>query len=753
MSSTPPAHPERRRWARIETASPARLSLNGTAWEGLAQNLSLGGTFMTFARNVSAAENQPIQLGLQTDAGVLELKGTIRSLREIGQEPTAPVDAVQGLAVEFETLDAIREQIFVSILDALRERSVSVRLVGLLAPQDTGDLLLEISAAGADPVEIAEAPLDSADAEGDASDAPEIISRPVECRNPLGRRIAAYYDAPIEPAPDAPLVVIAPGYGDTKKEYIPLAYYLAGNGFHVLRYDHTNHVGESEGDIADATLSGMEQDLGAVLDYASRTWPGAPRAVIATSLSGRVAFKSMTRAPQAELLVLLASVVDLQATLTAVHQEDHMVAFLRGGGLGVMNVLGFNIDADRFLGDAIKAGYATLANTLQDARQIRTPVIFFAAEHDAWVALESVKAVQQALDDERVRVYLIPEALHRVQENPRKARAVFRRLVACCLEQLLPEAPVRNILEPSRRAIGLQSRLERERARAHHHMAKTDMVEFWRDYLDNFHYIANVSDYWQLLDHIYRMAGSLHGGMRLLDAGCGNGNFGMFLLINQTYRLRNGAAQGAEPIQYVGVDFIQPALANARLNLARTAAEIRGKFALSAAMPSLPMDFSLLAADLNMPLPFRDGQFDRVVCNLVIGYLQEPSFLIKEFLRVLSPAGRLIITNLKPHPDLSQIYRNFVLSTDRPEELQEARHLLNNSGKIIQAESNGVFRFFDRQELAMLLLASGAVQPRVYSTFANQAYLAAADKADPMPEAHAIHSAAGHRPRGPVIPA
>ncbi len=751
MPNTPPAHPDRRRWTRVETTAPARLSRNGTAWEGLARNLSRGGTFMTFARNVSATENQPIQLGLQTDAGLLELKGTIRSLREIGEEPSAAADAVQGLAVEFEALDAIREQILISILDALRERAVSVRLVGLLVPQDTGDLLLEISAAGAEPVEPAET-LPDATEEG-APDAPAVSSRPVECCNPLGRRIAAYHDAPTEPTPSAPLVVIAPGYGDTKKEYVPLAYYLAGNGFHVLRYDHTNHVGESEGDIADATLSGMEQDLGAILDYASRTWPGAPRAVIATSLSGRVAFKSMARAPQAELLVLLSSVVDLQATLAAVHQEDHMVAFLRGGRLGVMNVLGFNIDADRFLGDAIKAGYATLANTLQDAQQIRTPVIFFAAEHDAWVALESVKTVQQALGGGRVRVYLIPEALHRVQENPRKARAVFRRLVACCLEQLSPEAPVRTILDPSRRAIGLQSRLERERARAHHHMAKTDMVEFWRDYLDNFHYIANVSDYWQLLDHIYRMAGSLNGGMRLLDAGCGNGNFGMFLLINQAYRLRNGAVQGAEPIRYVGVDFIQPALANARLNLARTAAEIRGRFALSAAMPPLPMDFSLLAADLNMPLPFRDGQFDRIVCNLVIGYLQEPSFLIKEFLRVLSPAGRLIITNLKPHPDLSQIYRNFVLSTDQLEELQEARHLLNNSGKIIQAESNGVFRFFDRQELAMLLLANGAAQPRVYSTFANQAYLAAADKAAPMPEARATHLAAGLRPQGPVIQA
>jgi len=748
----PSAHPERRRWARVATATPARLSLNGTAWEGTTLNMSLGGLFMAFAERVAAAENQAIQLGLQTDAGLLELKGTVRSLRECEKERPAAVDPPLGLAVEFEALDAIREQLLGSILDALREQAVSIRLVGLLAPQDTGDLLLEISTGGAEPVEAAELPPDPSAAEDDASDEPSVVSRQVECRNQSGRRIAAYHDAPVEPALQAPLVIIAPGYGDTKKEYVPLAYYLARNGFHVLRYDHTNHVGESEGDIVGTTLSSMEQDLGAVLDHAGRTWPGRPRAVIATSLSGRIAFKRLSRVSQADLLVLLTGVVDLQTTLAAVHQEDHMVTFLRGARLGVMNVLGFNIDADRFLDDAIKAGYATLANTIQDAQQIRTPVIFFAAEHDAWVELESVKAVQAALGPEQVRLYLIPEALHRVQENPRKARAVFRRLVACCLERLCLDAPARDVLEPSRRAIGLQSRLERERARAHHHMAKTDMVEFWRDYLENFHYIANVSDYWQLLDHIYRLAGSLEGGVRLLDAGCGNGNFGMFLLINQAYRLRVGAARGADPIRYVGMDFIQPALIKARHNLLKTAAEIRGKFALAAA-PSLPMDFSLLAADLNMPLPFRDGQFDRIVCNLVIGYLQDPAFLIKEFLRVLTPSGKMIVTNLKPHPDLSQIYRNFVQRADHAEELQEAKHLLNNSGKIIQAESNGVFRFFDRQELAMLLLAGGAAQPRVYSTFANQAYLAAAEKAVPAPEARAIHPSAGRRPLGPALQA
>jgi hypothetical protein len=51
-------------------------------------------------------------------------------------------------------------------------------------------------------------------------------------------------------------------------------------------------------------------------------------------------------------------------------------------------------------------------------------------------------------------------------------------------------------------------------------------------------------------------------------------------------------------------------------------------------------------------------------------------------------------------------------------------------GKILQGERDGVFRFFDKQKLIMLLTASGAVQPRIYSTFANQAYIAVAEKPD-----------------------
>jgi ubiquinone/menaquinone biosynthesis C-methylase UbiE len=112
----------------------------------------------------------------------------------------------------------------------------------------------------------------------------------------------------------------------------------------------------------------------------------------------------------------------------------------------------------------------------------------------------------------------------------------------------------------------------------------------------------------------------------------------------------------------------------------------------------------------------------------VIGYLNDPSQGLNEFVRVLAPGGKLVLTNLKPHADLSQIYRNFVQKTEEPQEVEEARQLLNNAGKIKQGESEGIFRFYDRQELLMVLISTGAVNPRIYSTFANQAYIAVVEK-------------------------
>ena len=388
-------------------------------------------------------------------------------------------------------------------------------------------------------------------------------------------------------------------------------------------------------------------------------------------------------------------------------------------------VLGFNIDADAWLIDAIHGAYADFHTTQEDLTHIRMPVLVFSSEQDLWIRPNSLSQVKLALADTNLNWHAIPEARHGVVDHPDQARSLFREMVAQCRIRLYP-LPHGELTEPSRHNILHQVQLELERARGHHQMDQATTMEFWRDYLDRSHSLVDFSEYWHLLDHIHRLVGPLRNNARVLDAGCGNGNFGMFLLIAASFR--PASLFGHETrLHYIGVDLVPSGLQQAKTNLIRVAAELRGKFA-SAVRPQSVMKASLACMDLNTPLPFHDAEFDHVVCNLVLGYLRDPLFTLRELVRVLAPGGKLVLTHFKPQADLTQIYREFVSLAKGDIERQQAREAVEASGKIMQHSSEGAFRFFTRQELAMLLMSSGASQPRIYSTFVNQAYLALAEK-------------------------
>ncbi|HEY3198217.1 MAG TPA: PilZ domain-containing protein [Nitrospirales bacterium] len=575
------------------------------------------------------------------------------------------------------------------------------------------------------------------------SPAVSITSTPLEFRNELGQRIAAYFDRSNELLPGNPVVIVVPGYGETKKEYIALSYYLACNGFQVLRYDHTNHVGESEGAPTQSTLGRMHRDLASALGYVKAECPQSPVVVIAASLAGRVLIKIMAHDRRVDLGVIIAGVVDVRQTLRAVHQQDLIEDYLLGAHCGVINMLGLNIQADRWLENAAAEGYADLTSTIRDIAGIKVPIALFAAEHDAWVDMHSVKQVITAIGPELGELVVIPEALHRLAENPRKARATFREIVALCARRLGEQIPGSIIREPAAGQIAQQGRLERERGRAHYQMGLATNVQFWEEYLGRSHFIVNVHDYWQLLDHVYRYLGVGETAVRILDAGCGNGHFGMFLLMNQQYRALKDDRR-VPLIRYTGLDVAPAALREAQLELQEQALPPVGPHQIA---PERHLISSFVCGNLNAPLPFANGEFDRVVCNLVLGYLDDASFTISEFLRVLSPGGKLILTNLKPNSDLSQIYRNFVRTAETTEDIGEARELLNNSGHLRQAESEGRFRSFDRQEFAMLLLSGGAEQVQIFTTFANQAYIAVAAKSGSMAATASIPAEAAYPDR------
>jgi alpha-beta hydrolase superfamily lysophospholipase len=253
-------------------------------------------------------------------------------------------------------------------------------------------------------------------AEGESADR-SVNSEFSECFRPSGPRIVLCHDRPrTEVSAGAPIIVLAPGYGESKRDYVPLAYYLAGNGFHVVRYDNVNHVGESDGVVTQFRLQDMESDLEAVLDHLATHWPDRPIGLVATSLAGRVALKVAGRAPRVQLLVLINGIMDIRHTLQAVHQEDLIGEHMAGVHKGVVNILGLTIDADRWLEHAVQGGYADLATTQQDAERLRTPVVLFHAEHDAWVDPASIHTVEDAIGSYVRHSYVVPGALHRLRK-------------------------------------------------------------------------------------------------------------------------------------------------------------------------------------------------------------------------------------------------------------------------------------------------------------------------------------------------
>jgi len=156
------------------------------------------------------------------------------------------------------------------------------------------------------------------------------------------------------------------------------------------------------------------------------------------------------------------------------------VTFLRSAGLGTTNLLGLNVDGDRFLSDAIKESYADLLTTIEDAKRLRTPALFFAAERDPWTQLDAVKKVLASLQTHAGQLYLIPDALHRLQDNPRQTLALVRQVASCCVERFFPDRFRKGLVEPSLRTIAAQTRLERERARARHSKRRPALREFWQ---------------------------------------------------------------------------------------------------------------------------------------------------------------------------------------------------------------------------------------------------------------------------------
>ncbi len=542
----------------------------------------------------------------------------------------------------------------------------------------------------------------------------EIISELVEYRNAAGLRIRAYFDfAPNGPAARK-FAVMAPKYGETKKNNLQLAYELVANGMSVLRFDLTNHIGESEGEMTDFTLPGAVSDIIASIEYLERKHDATDIVVVASSLSARCALRAAALTPRLGRVVCLVGVVNVQHTIFEAYKEDFFGGYLAGRRWGVTDMLGFNVDAEHFVQAAIDADLHTLGGTMRDLDRVQIPVDYFFAENDPWVKFQEVSTAFHGRSN--CRLFPVRGAMHELRENPKATSQVYRSVVISCLglaeNTNIASVPLKVVLE--------QNRIERNRLREFAPDV-SDESAFWSNYFDKYKLLERSQAYQEYLDLFGRLLGPFTDGRCVLDAGCGNGLFGLWF-VRHVARHQGWRADDL-PCVYVGLDLTTRGLSDAL----SSHVESRAVWSTRPSPPGLlygQADFDLLSDQKHRKparLPFADNTFDAICCSLVVSYLKRPETLLAELRRVLRPGGFLVMSSLKPYCDLSEIYRGFLDQQVNESEIESGRGLLRAATTIRLKAEAGHYTFFSEQEFAALARAGGFADFEMHRSFGNQA--------------------------------
>ena len=234
--------------------------------------------------------------------------------------------------------------------------------------------------------------------------------------NYAGKRICAYLDSPLYHSSCVGVALIAPAYGETKENSLLISAHFAANGYCGLRFDWTDHVGESDGDIFTSTLSKMRADLKCNARVHSESLQRMQNRHWSYESSCSCGTKVAANDQSPDFLICFTPVVDLQGTLTMVYREDLVASFRKGKRYGTLNILGFSIDADGFLRDSIEMSFADIWSTQTDASRIKSPTFFVLGQRDSWVRTTDAQTVLVGINSEVKESLVLPKMLHRLLE-------------------------------------------------------------------------------------------------------------------------------------------------------------------------------------------------------------------------------------------------------------------------------------------------------------------------------------------------
>ncbi len=552
----------------------------------------------------------------------------------------------------------------------------------------------------------------------EAQEVSEISSRLVTFPGPEGRRIVGYLDEGPEGRWNERVIVLAPRYGETKKNNLQLAYLLTANGFKVLRFDQTNHIGDSDGSMDQFTLEGVGHDITCVVDYVDRYFEPTEVILMTLSLSARCGLRACAQDARISRFVSLVGMVNMDRTLKAIYNRDFFGELASGATWTKVDILGFEIDGARFYKSLISSNMLDLAGAVEDAKQVQVPALHLCAENDLWVAKEDVDTVMAECSQGSVE--LVNNVGHEVNENPQAVQQAFGRMLEFCCEGLPAERRL-NCL-PNKKVLLAQNKLERTQLQAAMKFTDTE-DEFWGDYLGKFGIIEAAAYYVEYFKTVADLLGAIESYDVLLDAGCGNGFYGVSVMRAMMQEMKR---QGQLPksVHYCGIDLTKEGLFRSYSRHVDELMRIQRESLKDAGFVGFSyrkLNFDDLGGDAGGQLPFADRSISKLCCSLVLSYLKEPIHAVREFYRVLKPGGVAVISSMKPGCDMTVLYHNYVTQDDSKKEEGDASTLLSAAGRIKLKKDSGVYAFFEFEELEELAREAGFLQVRSLRSFGDQA--------------------------------
>ncbi|WP_269525857.1 methyltransferase domain-containing protein [Coraliomargarita parva] len=560
--------------------------------------------------------------------------------------------------------------------------------------------------------------------ESEQKEVSDIESRRVSFPGREGALIVGYLDEGAESVWNGRFIILTPKYGETKKNNLRLSYFLVANGFKVLRFDHTRHVGESEGEMSLFSLPSAVYDIVDAVNYVENHFEPEEIILVSNSLSARCGYRAVAREARISRLVSVVGVVNLRKTIQNIYQKDIIGTYCEGQRWGVIDILGFDIDSANFINRLVEENMHDLEGTLEDARRIGKPVLHLHASKDIWVDLVEVEQVVSLAGGELV---FVDGAYHEIGENPEASRTTMEQVTRFCLQGLAAESQTLRI--PCKRRLLKQNQKERNRLRQIYVVKETE-GEFWDGYLGKFGTIEQANVYIEYFEKVQTLLGTVREGDVMLDAGCGNGFFGLCLLHSVRSAIES-KSDFARCFAYFGIDLTPGGIEMAYTRQSRSRhASLRQSFDAYSGITLAyqRMDFDKLtdgaaaSAREGGRFPFAAGSVAKICSSLVISYLKDPVTLLREFYRMLAPGGVAVVSSMKPDCDMTVLYHEFItLDEGSQGNADSAQELLGAAGRIKLKEQSGIYGFFSEAELTELALAAGFKQYDHFRSLGGQA--------------------------------